>query len=134
MARGLSPGEAITGAVAADAGRGLRQIQAVDRHGRTAVWTGENCVMWCGSCAEGPVSVAGNVLTTTEDFPDLSLRVDDHTEPLLELRRVLGIWRRGRAPVLSELPRKSDPAGQIDLDAIEAPWIAAGTDLRLRRP
>ena len=182
MARGLSPADAITSAISADAGRGLRQIHAVDRHGRTAVWTGENCVMWCGSVADGPVSIAGNmlanetvvtatltaflaasalplpeqmiaamiagdaaggdrrgrqsaavVMTTTEDFPDLSLRVDDHATPLLELERVLGIWRRDRAPSLDKLPRKADPAGQIDFDAIEAPWIAAGTDLRLRR-
>ncbi len=183
MASRLSPWDAITAAIAADAGRGLRQVHAVDRHGRTAVWTGENCVMWCGSSAEGPVSVAGNMLanesvvpatlavfitgsaqplperliaamlagdatggdrrgrqsaavamTTTEDFPDLDLRVDDHAAPLLELQRVLGIWRRDRAPMLHKLPRKADPAGQIDFDAIEAPWIAAGSDLRLRRP
>ena len=183
MARGLSPSDAITAAIASDAGRGLRQVHAVDRHGRTAAWTGENCVMWCGSSAEGPVSVAGNmlanetvipatlsafiaalaqplpeqliaamltgdaaggdrrgrqsaaiVMTTTEDFPDLSLRVDDHATPLSELERMLGIWRRDRAPMLDKLPRKANPAGQIDLDAIEAPWIASGTDLRLRRP
>ena len=183
MARGLSPSDAITAAIAADAGRGLRQVHAVDRHGRTAVWTGENCVMWCGSSADGPVSVAGNMLanetvvtatlaafiagsaqplpeqliaamlagdaaggdrrgrqsaaiamTTTEDFPDLDLRVDDHTAPLLELQRVLGLWRHHRAPFLDKSPRKTDPAGQIDFDAIEAPWIAAGMDLRLRRP
>jgi len=54
--------------------------------------------------------------------------------PLLELQGVLGIWRRDRAPMLHKLPCKADPAGQIDFDAIEAPWIAAGTDLRLRRP
>ncbi|MDT7953235.1 MAG: DUF1028 domain-containing protein [Acetobacteraceae bacterium] len=183
LARGLSPADAITSAISSDAGRGLRQVHAVDRHGRTAVWTGENCVMWCGSVADGPVSVAGNmlanasvvsetlaafvaasalplpeqlvaamlagdaaggdrrgrqsaaiVMTTIEDFPDLSLRVDDHPTPLRELERVLGIWRRDRAPMLDKLPRKADPAGQIDLDAIEAPWIAAGQDLRLRRP
>ena len=27
-------------------------------------------------------------LVTTEDFPDLDLRVDDHTQPLAELRRL----------------------------------------------
>ena len=183
MASGLSPSDAIQSALAVDAGRGLRQVHAVDRHGRAAVWTGENCVMWCGSSAEGPVSVAGNMLanesvvpstlatfvtrsahplpehliaamlagdaaggdrrgrqsaaikmTTTEDFPDLDLRVDDHAAPLVELQRILGVWRRDRAPLLNKLPRKADPAGQIDFDAIEAPWIAAGMDLRLRRP
>ncbi|MGI4810533.1 MAG: DUF1028 domain-containing protein, partial [Janthinobacterium lividum] len=69
MARGLSPCDAITSAISADAGRGLRQIHAVDRHGRTAVWTGENCVMWCGSVADGPVSVAGNMLANETVVP-----------------------------------------------------------------
>ena len=40
------------------------------------------------------------VMVTTEDFPDLNLRVDDHAEPLMELRRLLGIWRvEGRVAV-----------------------------------
>ncbi len=182
MARGLSPELAIAGAIASDEGRGLRQVHAVDRVGRVAAWTGENCVMWCGSVAGAGVSVAGNmlanetvvpqtlatfqagvdlalperlmaamlagdaaggdrrgrqsaaiVMTTTEDFPDLNLRVDDHATPLPELQRILGVWRRDRAPGLPRQPRKAEPAGVIDLDAIEAPWIAAGLDLRLRR-
>jgi uncharacterized Ntn-hydrolase superfamily protein len=76
---------------------------------------------------------AAMVLLSTEDFPDLSLRVDDHADPLAELRRLLGVWTRERAPVLGTQPRKADPAGLIDLDKIEAGWIARGLDLRLRR-
>jgi uncharacterized Ntn-hydrolase superfamily protein len=34
----------------------------VDRHGRTAAWTGQNCVAWCGSVAAPGISVAGNML------------------------------------------------------------------------
>ena len=37
---------------------------------------------------------AAMLLTTTEDFPDLDIRVDDHADPLPELRRLLGLWRR----------------------------------------
>jgi len=182
MARGLAPDDALSGAIATDAGRGLRQVHAVDRYGRTAAWTGENCVMWCGSVAGVSVSVAGNmlanehvvaatfatfaanpelpvperllaamlagedaggdrrgrqsaamVLTTTEDFPDLNIRVDDNPAPLPELQRLLAIWRRDREPGLKNAPRRTDPAGLIDLDAIEASWIEAGLDLRLRR-
>jgi len=182
MARGIAPDAAIQGALAGDAGAGLRQVHAVDRHGRTAAWTGGNCVMWCGGTSAPFVSVAGNmlageavvadtlaamqangaldlperlmrameageaaggdrrgrqsaamVLTTTEDFPDLNLRVDDHATPLPELRRLLGVWRLEREPGLATQPRKADPAGVIDLDAIEAGWIARGLDIRLRR-
>src|SRR5262249_43151657 len=178
LARGLSPEAAIESALAGDAGRGIRQVHAVDRHGRTAAWTGQNCVHWCGSVAAPGISVAGNmlsgeptvaetlatfqahpdleppermmlameageaaggdrrgrqsaamVLITTEDFPDLNLRVDDSPDPLPELRRLLGIWRRERAPGLATQPSRANPAGFTDLDAIEASWIARGMDL-----
>lgn len=182
MARGLSPELAIAGAIATDTGRGLRQIHAVDSQGRTAAWTGDNCVLWCGHAAANGVSVAGNMLAgeavvantlaaflagsvnnlparlmggmeagqeaggdrrgqqsaamqlvTTEDFPDLDVRVDDAQEPLAELSRLLTIWRRDRAPGLRTAPRKADPDGQTNLDSLEAPWIAAGLEIRLRR-
>jgi hypothetical protein len=73
------------------------------------------------------------LLTTTEDFPDLNLRVDDSAAPLPELRRLLGIWRRERAPGLATQPSRANPSGIFDLDAIEAGWITHGLDLRFRR-
>jgi uncharacterized Ntn-hydrolase superfamily protein len=182
MARGLPPEAAIQGALAGDAGRGLRQVHAVDRFGRTAAWTGENCVTWCGSVAGDGISIAGNMLAgeatitdslaawraradldiperllaamdageaaggdrrgrqsaamllaTTEDFPDLNLRVDDHPEPLRELRRLLAIWQVEGKPRVGIAPSKANPSGFIDMDAIEAGWIARGMDLRFRR-
>ncbi|MGK7862127.1 DUF1028 domain-containing protein [Falsiroseomonas sp. E2-1-a4] len=182
LARGLSPATAIESALVGDEGRGLRQIHAVDRHGRSAAYTGGNCVEWCGDVTSAHVSFAGNmlagpavladtyaafvtnpelklaerllaaldageaaggdrrgrqsaalVLTTTEDFPDLSLRVDDHPLPLVELRRLYGVWLRERAPGLRDQPSRARPAGLIDLDTIESRWKAKGLDLRLRR-
>jgi uncharacterized Ntn-hydrolase superfamily protein len=76
---------------------------------------------------------AAMVLTTTEDFPDLNLRVDDSPTPLPELRRLVGIWRVERAPGLAAQPSRANPAGFVDLDAIEAGWVVRGVDLRLRR-
>ena len=182
LARGLRPAAAIEGALAGDEGRGIRQVHAVDRYGRTAAWTGGNCVDWCGSVSAEGVSVAGNmlageptiqqtlrmwntsgalpmperlmmameageaaggdrrgkqsaamVMVTTEDFPDLNLRVDDHTEPLAELRRLLDIWRVEGVARIGTAPSKANPSGVTDLDAIEAGWIARGLDLRFRR-
>jgi uncharacterized Ntn-hydrolase superfamily protein len=72
-------------------------------------------------------------LVTTEDFPDLDIRVDDHAEPLAELSRLLAIWRRDRAPYLDRQPRKANPSGVIDMQATEAAWQAAGLDLRFGR-
>lgn len=182
MARGLPPAGAIEGALVGDAGRGIRQVHAVDRHGRAAAHTGPNCVEWCGDRTGARVSVAGNmlagpavvadtvarfeagaglpfperllaamdagqaaggdrrgrqsaalVLTTTEDFPDISLRADDHPAPLDELRRLLALWRRDREPGLRSAPSKANPSGSLDLNAMEAGWRARGLDLRFRR-
>lgn len=72
-------------------------------------------------------------LVTTEDFPDLDLRVDDHPEPLKELGRLLALWRRDRAPFLDRQPRRGNPSGFTDLDAVEGAWKRAGLDLRFRR-
>ncbi|HEX3995025.1 MAG TPA: DUF1028 domain-containing protein, partial [Acetobacteraceae bacterium] len=76
---------------------------------------------------------AAMVMITTEDFPDLNLRVDDHAEPLQELRRLLDIWRVEGTARLGSAPSKANPSGVTDLDAIEAGWIARGLELRLRR-
>jgi len=76
---------------------------------------------------------AAMVVTTTEDFPDLNLRVDDAPKPLAELRRLLGIWTIEREPGLLGSPRKADLAGFIDMDVIEAHWQSRGLDLKFRR-
>jgi uncharacterized Ntn-hydrolase superfamily protein len=76
---------------------------------------------------------AAMVMVMTEDFPDLNLRVDDHTEPLAELRRLLSIWRVEGVGRLGTSPSKANPSGITDLDAIEAGWIARGLELRFRR-
>lgn len=182
MARGLSPAAAIEGALVGDEGRHLRQVHAIDSHGRSAAWTGNHCVEWCGSRSGTGWSVAGNMLSgeevvadtvasfivrqdlplpermltalqagegaggdkrgrqsaalkliTTEDFPDIDLRADDHAAPLDELERLLKLWRIARAPGLRLAPRRANPSGSTDLDAMEANWRKQGLDLKFRR-
>jgi len=182
MARGLSPAAAIEGALVGDEGKHLRQVHAIDRHGRSAAWTGQNCVDWCGARSGTGWSVAGNMLSgeevvadtvasfiarqdlalpermlsalqagegaggdkrgrqsaalkliTVEDFPDIDLRVDDHAAPLDEIERLLKLWRVSRAPGLRLAPRRANPSGSMDLDAMEAAWVRQGLDLKFRR-
>jgi uncharacterized Ntn-hydrolase superfamily protein len=182
LERGIAPEIAIDSALSADAGRHLRQVQAVDRLGRAAAWTGRHCVSCCGEQTAPQFSVAGNmlasaavladtfasfaangaldlperlllamaageraggdrrgrqsaalVLTTSEDFADLNIRVDDHPEPLRELERLLAIWRRQWPQRRAWAPSKANPSGCTDLDLIEAAWKADGLDLRFRR-
>ncbi|WP_160123702.1 DUF1028 domain-containing protein [Rhodovarius lipocyclicus] len=181
MQRGVAPALAIQGALAMDEGREIRQVHAIDIHGRTAAWTGGRCVEYCGHRTGQGWSVAGNMLAneavvadtvaaliarpelplpermlaaldageaaggdrrgrqsaalqliTTEDFNDIDLRVDDHQEPLAELRRLLGLWRAMREARLKEQPRRASPAGLIDLDVIEERFRAMGLPVKPR--
>ncbi|HUC68489.1 MAG TPA: DUF1028 domain-containing protein [Stellaceae bacterium] len=63
---------------------------------------------------------AALLIFTTEDYPFLSLRVDDHAEPLIELRRLYDESRRLYQPFLTFLPRRDNPAGVFDRAEIEA--------------
>jgi len=72
-------------------------------------------------------------MTTTESFPDLDLRVDDHPAPLVELRRLLMLWRAGWPARRAWMPCKANPSGSTDLEAIEAGWAAQGLTLKFRR-
>ena len=76
---------------------------------------------------------AAMMMMTTEDFPDLDPRVDDNPEPLVELRRLLALWKEQGVPRLGMAPSKLNPSGFLDMDAIEAGWRARGLDIRFRR-
>lgn len=76
---------------------------------------------------------AAMVITTREDFPDLDIRVDDASRPLVELRRLLAIWSESWPARKAISPSKANRSGLTDLDAIEARWRTQGLDLKFRR-
>ena len=53
-----------------------------------------------------------------EDYPLLDLRVDEHAEPVAELRRVLAVARRQLVPFVAGMPRKDGPAGALPDDVV----------------
>ena len=168
LARGEVPQRIVEALVANDAGREHRQLHLIDDEGRTAAYTGAQCIGWCGhSTAEG-FSVAGNMLAgerviidtaeafrcraelplaerliaamkageaaggdkrgkqaaalrivTTEDYPLLDLRVDDHVDPLTELQRLYDVSLERFQAFVSCLPSRARPAGMTDRAAIE---------------
>lgn len=179
---GRSVGDAIELALKDDAGKHLRQIHAIDRQGRTAAWTGMNCVEWAGHQVADGFSVAGNMLSgaevvdasfrtfaargdlklperlltaldagqaeggdrrgrqsaamllaTTEDYPDIDIRVDDSADPLIEMRRLLGVYRRDVEPARPIRPTKANPSGETNLELMEADMRARGSELRFKR-
>ena len=168
LARGDSPQQVVDALVADDEGREHRQVHLIDARGRTAAYTGAQCIGWCGHVTAEGVSVAGNMLAgarvltdtveaflehdrlplaerlmvameageaaggdkrgkqaaalrivTTESYPLLDLRVDDHPDPLVELRRLYDVSLERFQAFVSCLPSRARPAGITDRALIE---------------
>jgi uncharacterized Ntn-hydrolase superfamily protein len=165
---GRTPGDAAAALLAADAGRGMRQLHILGASGDIAQHTGDGCVGWCGSVRGSGVSVAGNMLAgagvldrtldafarspgslaerlmsameageaaggdsrgkqsaalkiaTADPYPDLDLRVDDHPDPLAELRRLHRVSRERYAVFRRFMPGRDSPCGVFDRVVIEA--------------
>ena len=69
----------------------------------------------------------------TEDVADISLRVDDHPEPLAELRRLLEVYYRDSAPFRAIFPTRARPYGIYDPREIEALWAKSGRAMRFEK-
>jgi uncharacterized Ntn-hydrolase superfamily protein len=62
---------------------------------------------------------AALVIYSTEQYADLDLRVDDHIDPLAELRRLYEKAHERFIPYLRCAPSKARPAGVFDREVIE---------------
>jgi uncharacterized Ntn-hydrolase superfamily protein len=58
-------------------------------------------------------------IVTTESYPLLDLRVDDHADPLAELRRLFEKSLERFQPFVACLPSHANPAGILDRAVIE---------------
>ena len=57
---------------------------------------------------------------TTEEYPSLDIRVDDHEDPIVELKRLYAKSRERFQPFATCLPSRARPAGITDRAVIEA--------------
>lgn len=149
---GSSPAEALATLTAQDELRDFRQVAIVDAEGRVAAHTGAACIASAGSVAGAGFSAQGNMLRTDEVVPALAaafeaggivvvpgekadpfervvdLRVDNHPEPLRELRRLLEhalALRRLRRARPEELDDEVARARSAGVDEDVARWLAA---------
>lgn len=67
---------------------------------------------------------------STEDIADIDLRVDDHPEPLAELRRLLDVFNRDIAPFRPVFPTRALPSGVSDPREIERIWAKLGREIK----
>jgi uncharacterized Ntn-hydrolase superfamily protein len=63
---------------------------------------------------------AALVIYSSEDYPELSLRVDDHPEPLVELRRLYRLSLGRFAAFRAFMATRAEPSGVFDRTLIEA--------------
>ena len=63
---------------------------------------------------------AALLIHATEDYPALDIRVDDHADPIVELRRLLDVSAERFQPFCAFLPTRANPVGTTDRAAIEA--------------
>jgi uncharacterized Ntn-hydrolase superfamily protein len=63
---------------------------------------------------------AALIVYNGQDYPALDLRVDDHTEPLLELRRLYDVSLQRFQAFVTCLPSREHPSGTTDRSLIEA--------------
>ena len=55
-----------------------------------------------------------------QEYPALDLRVDDHLEPITELRRLYDVSLERFQPFVTCLPSRENPSGIVDRSVIEA--------------
>ena len=68
---------------------------------------------------------AALVIYGEEEWPDLDLRVDDHTDPLAELERLEKVSRERWVHFAKFMPSSKSPSGELDRAAIDAGIAAA---------
>jgi uncharacterized Ntn-hydrolase superfamily protein len=157
LRKGAGAEKALSRLVEEDTGRDLRQAAIVDTQGKTAAFTGKQCIPWAGHLpGEGFVCLgnilageaviqsmartfqdresedladrlmraleagqeaggdrrgrqsAGIVVVGEEEYPLCDLRVDDHEDPIEELRRVFEVYKLEEVPFLRMMPRRAD--------------------------
>ena len=168
LEQGITVEDVLHSLLHSDEGREHRQLHMVDRHGRTAAFTGNETVEWAGHRAFPYFSVAGNMLVgeatllamaecyqqsagaefserlmqaleagqaaggdkrgrqsaalyvvSSEVYPWLDIRVDDHPDPIIELRRLFEEAKKEYLPFKQFLPSASNPAGVYERKLID---------------
>jgi len=79
--------------------------------------------MSCGEAAGGDKrgkQSAALRIHADEDHAELDIRVDDHIEPMAELRRLYAVSLQRFAPFVACLPGRHDAVGELDRTRIEA--------------
>lgn len=81
---GKSPQEAVDELITSDEGRDLRQLAILDSKGRSASYTGKNCIPEAGNIAKENYSVQANLMLTDKVWGAMSDSFENSKGPLAE--------------------------------------------------
>jgi uncharacterized Ntn-hydrolase superfamily protein len=84
LREGLSAEEAVERLTAADDGRNHRQLGIVDAQGRSASYTGSECMDWAGGRTGEGFAAQGNILVSAETVDAIAETFERSTGPLAE--------------------------------------------------
>src|SRR3989440_3322827 len=84
LREGLSAEEVVGRLTAADEGRDQRQLGVVDRGGRSASFTGPECLEWAGGRTGSCYAAQGNILVSAETVDAIAETFESSTGPLAE--------------------------------------------------
>src|SRR6185312_12791474 len=84
LREGLSAEEVVERLTAADEGRDQRQLGIVDNQGRSASFTGKECLDWAGGKTGACYAAQGNILVSAETVDAIAETFEASTGPLVE--------------------------------------------------
>ncbi|HEY9549194.1 MAG TPA: DUF1028 domain-containing protein, partial [Kiloniellaceae bacterium] len=125
LAGGASAAEALEVVTARDAGRHSRQVHMIDAAGRSAAFTGADCIDWAGHLIGDSVSVAGNMLAGPR-VVEATLRAYEDNRDLPLAERLLAAMEAGELEGGDKRGRQSAALRIVRGDAY--PWLDIRTD------
>src|SRR5947209_2656053 len=84
LREGLPAEEVVARLTAADAGRDQRQLGVVDSEGRSASFTGSECLDWAGGRTGPCYAAQGNILVSAETVDAIAASFESSSGPLAE--------------------------------------------------
>ncbi|MBS1518135.1 MAG: DUF1028 domain-containing protein [Bacteroidetes bacterium] len=81
---GRSPQEVVDELISSDEGRDVRQLAVLDTKGRSASYTGKNCIPEAGNIAKENFSVQANMMLTDKVWSAMSEAFENSSGPLAE--------------------------------------------------
>jgi len=129
LKQGKSPQEALDELIASDSGKDVRQLAILDVKGRTASYTGKNCIYAAGNIAMNNFSVQANLMLNDKVWPAMSEAFQKTTGPLAE--RMIAALEAGQNAGGDIRGRQSASIMTFKGESTGKPWDDKLIDLRV---